>query len=232
VSIPDTIVPPVPGLRDPRGAGTIESMWGAFGAAVYDLVQAGPDRGELGRRRRALLAPATGRVLEVGVGTGRALNAYPPGVRVIAIDPEPAMLHRARPRARTAAAHVTLLRASGDRLPVADASVEEVVLSMVLCTVPDPAAVLAEVNRVLVPGGRVRFYEHVKDLDPAIAARQHRIRPIWSVLGGGCQLDRDALAAITGAGFVLGEHERRDFPGAPPFIRSHVSGWARKPPAD
>lgn len=210
-------------------SGSIGRMWGGFGAAVYDLVQAGPDRGELGRRRRALLSPSSGRVVEIGVGTGRALGAYPPGTRVVGVEPDRAMLRRAVPRAAAASATVALVQATGDRLPLPEESVDEVVLSMVLCTVPYPGAVLAEAARVLVAGGVLRFYEHVQDPDPGIAARQRRLRPLWSVVGGGCQLDRDALAAISRAGFLLGEHERRNFPGAPAFIRSHVSGWALKP---
>ena len=204
-------------------------MWGGLGAAVYDLVQAGPDRGELGRRRRALLAGTTGRVLEIGVGTGRALGAYPGGARVVGVDPDPAMLARAARRARACAADVALVRASGAALPLPDAGVDEVVLSMVLCTAPDPPALLAEAARVLTPDGHLRFYEHVGDPDPAIAARQERLHPLWSRLAGGCDLRRDALGAITTAGFTLGEHQRRAFPGAPSFIRSHVSGWASPP---
>ena len=161
--------------------------------------------------RRRASAGLTGTVVEVGAGEGSSFACYPTTVdRIVAVEPDPYLRGRAAARAERP---VRVVGGVADALPVADASVDAVVFSLVLCTV-DVTGALAEARRVLRPAGQVRFLEHVVDPEPGRRRRwQHRLdATVWPRLGGGCRLTRDPVAAITTAGFTVTGAERVDFP--------------------
>jgi len=124
------------------------------------------DRAGFAARRRRLLADAEGAVVEIGAGTGLSFRHYPAGIEVVATEPDPHMLKAARKAARKAKVKLTLQQAPAEALPLGDGSVDTVVSILVLCSVPDQAAALAEANRVLKPGGRLLLLEHVRAADP------------------------------------------------------------------
>jgi SAM-dependent methyltransferase len=184
--------------------------------------------GGFGERRDRLLANAEGRVVEIGAGNGLNFSHYPDGVEVVATEPDPHMLKRAQKAARRATVKISLQRAPADALPMPDASVDTVVSTLVLCTVPDQAAALAEAKRVLRPGGKLLFLEHVRSDDPKIAEIQDRREPMQMRLGAGCHPNRDTLAAIVAAGFEPEAVKHPTFPGMK-ITRPGLSGVARKP---
>lgn len=148
--------------------------------------------------RRELVAGLHGRVLEVGCGNGLNLAYYPPTVRaVVAVEPDAYLRRRASQVA--APVPVTVLAGSAEQLrQVVEGPFDAVVFSLVLCSVGDPAAVLAETTKVLRPGATARFYEHVISDDPRLARWQRRASPWWRHVAGGCRPDRDLLAAVAG----------------------------------
>jgi ubiquinone/menaquinone biosynthesis C-methylase UbiE len=173
-------------------------------ARFFDRV-AGKDeeRGQAALRRE-LLHGLSGRVLEVGAGNGLNFPHYPASVTaVVAVEPEPYLRERAAEAARSAPVAIRLEEGMADRLIAADASFDAVVVSGVLCSVPDQEAALMEIRRVLRPGGELRFYEHVRSRSAVFAAWQHAADLLWSRLMGGCHCDRETLAAIRAAGFTV-----------------------------
>lgn len=180
----------------------------SLSGSAYDVVLAPIEALGLRAERARVVAPARGRVLEVGAGTGLTLGHYPPAVTsVVACEPDPAM--RARLAARAAAAPVPVT-VSGDGVPPVaepDHSFDTIVCVLVLCTVADPAATLGELRRLLAPGGSVLFLEHV--IGRGAAARfQRAASPAWARVAGGCRLDRDTIGAMREAGFVITDLER------------------------
>jgi ubiquinone/menaquinone biosynthesis C-methylase UbiE len=164
------------------------------------------------RERTELLAGLRGRVLEVGAGDGRNFSYYPTGVtEVLAIEPEPYLRDLASTAAERAPVPVTVTDGVAEKVPRDDATFDAVVTSLVLCSVPDQQTALAELRRVLVPGGELRFFEHV------VAERSKLGRTlqsglddtgIWPHLGAGCHLARDTVAAIAAAGFTVEQLRR------------------------
>ncbi len=159
--------------------------------------------------RRALVAEARGRVLEIGIGSGPNLPLYDPGrvETVVGIDPSAVLLRLARRRGAKRPFPVWLLRATAERLPFADASMDSVVSSWTLCSIPDLDAALAEIRRVLRPGGRFLFVEHGLAREPVVARWQRRLTPLWRRLAGGCHLDRSVAERLAAAGFRTAELE-------------------------
>ncbi len=177
------------------------------------------------RDRKATVADLTGRVVEVGAGSGTNLPLYGAGAEVVAVEPEPYLRERAAEAAAGSAATVTVVGGTADALPVADGWADAAVACLVLCTVPDQVAALAELRRVLKPGGVLRFYEHV-DAEGAVGRRVLRgLDHAWPHLAGGCHVTRDTVAAIRAAGFEVGE-VRRFTVGAGPLGLPHVLGSA------
>lgn len=156
--------------------------------------------------RRALVPAARGRVLEVGVGSGMNLPLYGQGVsEVVGLDPSQELLDMAGRRAAEAVVPVSLVRGSASEIAVGDASVDTVVMTWTLCTIPDPLAALREMRRVLKPGGALLFVEHGLSPDPGVARWQHRLTPAWRRFTGGCHLDRKIDDLVRTAGFALPE---------------------------
>jgi ubiquinone/menaquinone biosynthesis C-methylase UbiE len=185
------------------------------------------DRGESAARRRRLLADAEGVVVEIGAGTGLNFPHYPAGLEVAATEPDPHMLKAARKAASRAKAKVTVLRAAAEALPLPSRSADVVVSTLVLCSVPDQAAALAEANRVLKPGGRLLLLEHVRASDPALARKQDRRERTQVRFAGGCHPNRDTLRAVVAAGFDARAVEDVTLPGMR-ITRPGIAGAARK----
>jgi ubiquinone/menaquinone biosynthesis C-methylase UbiE len=199
-------------------------------ARVYARLSAGMEP-EVADNRRRLLAGLAGRVIEVGAGNGLNFRHYPSTVeRLVAVEPEPYLRALAVEAARQAPVPVELLDGTADSLPV-EPGFDAGVASLVLCSVPDQGDALAELYRVIRPGGELRFYEHVLAPEPGLARVQRLVDPVWQVIGGGCHSARDTLAAIAAAGFVIDRAERFRFPdNQVPFITApHVLGTAHRP---
>jgi ubiquinone/menaquinone biosynthesis C-methylase UbiE len=177
-------------------------------ARFYTHVLARNEPAEMRAYRDELLAGLSGRVVEVGAGSGANFPHYPPEVtEVVAVEPEAYLREQAMTAAPRASARVTVLDGVADALPLEDASCDAAVACLVLCTVPDQATALAELQRVLKPGGELRFYEHVRGATPRMTRWQHVAdRTFWPHLFGGCHTARDTVGAIEAAGFALERH--------------------------
>lgn len=200
---------------------------------VYDRMMAKTEAACLADWRAGVLADLDGEVLEIGAGTGHNLAHYTGAVaRLVLSEPDPAM--RVRLERRLAvdgvrAPLVEVLDAAADRLPFADASFDAVVSTLVLCSVPDQPATLAEIRRVLRPGGRLAYIEHVAATDrPDRERLQRRIEPVWRLFAGGCRLTRATGDAIVAAGFEPGAVTRESMRRTVPWVRPSVRGVARR----
>ena len=181
--------------------------------------------------RRKLLEGMSGRVIEVGAGNGLNFPHYPPEVtEVLAVEPEPYLREKAGEAAVRAPVPVRVVDGLADSLPAGDGEFDAAVASLVLCSVPDQATALAELRRVLRPGGELRFYEHVRAEDSKAARGQDRTDRLWPRFSGGCHPNRDTPGSIAAAGFEIERCERFTFR---PFfllkaIEPHVIGVARR----
>jgi ubiquinone/menaquinone biosynthesis C-methylase UbiE len=186
------------------------------------------DRAGFATHRQRLLAHAEGTVVEIGAGTGLNFRHYSAGLEVVSTEPDPHMLKAARRATRRARARLTLRQALAASLPLPDASADTVVSTLVLCSVPDQSAVLAEVKRVLRPGGKLLLLEHVRATDPALARQQDRREHTQVRFAGGCHPNRDTLGALVAAGFDTEAVDQVALPGMS-ITRPGISGVARKP---
>lgn len=201
---------------------------GRLTAALYDRALREPQEAGLAAKRARLLAQAHGATLEVGAGTGLNLEHYPDAVTSLTLlEPGPHMAARLRERTRHRAGdEIEVVTAGAEALPLADASYDTAVVTLVLCTVPDPAAALTEIARVLRPGGRLLFLEHVRAQDPVVARRQDRVTPVWRFCADGCHPNRDTLATLHASPLTVEAVAHERTPKAPTWVRPLIVGSA------
>ena len=199
-------------------------------AAAYDRFMRGSEEACLAQWRAELLRDLSGAVLEVGAGTGVTLPHYPRSIaRLVLCEPDAHMQRKLKKKADAALRNIEISDASLDSLPFKAGEFDAVVCSLVLCSVPDQRAALAEIARVLKPGGRLVFLEHVAaDGRPARLKWQRRIEPVWKRLMGNCHLTRRTEAAIAAAGFEIERIQRESIRKALPIVRPSIHGIARK----
>ncbi len=204
-----------------------DATWGRGFSALYDRFIAVSEDAGLREMRRQTLAAASGRTIDIGSGTGANLGLFPDGVtELVFAEPGPHMIRRLRPKVQEAGLTAEVVEAPAERLPFEDSSFDTAVFTLVLCTVPDPAAALAEVARVLRPGGRMLFVEHVRAQDPGAARWQDRLEKPWRFFADGCHCNRDTVAAIEASPLRVEEVSEAELPKAAPIVRPLVLGSA------
>jgi len=168
--------------------------------------------------RERVIGAAEGRVLEIGVGSGLNLPFYRPPVReVLALEPAPRLVTMARSASRGASIPVSFLEASAEAIPLEDHCVDTIVTTWTLCSIPRAAAALADMRRVLRPGGKLLFVEHGLAPDEGVRRWQDLMTPAWRCISGGCHLNRPIRSMIEGAGFRIDRIETGYMPGPKPM---------------
>lgn len=203
-------------------------------ARVYQWTSAKAEEAGQAEHRREMLAGLRGRVLELGAGNGLNFEHYPSAVsEVVAVEPEAYLRERGTQAAGQAPVPVQVVDGLAGRLPFEDASFDAGVASLVLCTVPDVDGALAELRRVIRPGGELRFYEHVLAREPKLARVQRALTRsgAWPLVAGGCHADRDTAAAIERAGFEIESCRRFRFVATPLVAPAapRIVGIAKRP---
>ncbi len=167
-------------------------------------------------RQRAKVVPlASGEVLEIGIGSGLNLSFYDPKRvrKVWGLDPNPEVTRIARERARALDLDTEIIGLPGEEIPLGDHSVDSIVITYTLCTIPDPAAALVQMRRVLRQDGKLFFCEHGAAPDPSVRRWQDRVDPIWRRIAGGCHLNRDVPRLLEAGGFRIDQIETMYLPG-------------------
>jgi SAM-dependent methyltransferase len=240
-----------------------DATWGRLFASFYDRALKASEENGLGEMRRALLAQARGRVVEIGAGTGVNLDLYGAGTEDLTlIEPDPHMGAKLRDRlaersddgpASSPAARATdiagsppgavdvptaaspggsvppparLVTAPAEAIPFDDDTFDTAVATLVLCTVPDPVVAISELARVLKPGGRLLFIEHVRADDPGAARRQDRLEKPWRFMADGCHCNRDTEATLAASAFRIESIDQGTLPKAMPIVRPLIRGTA------
>jgi ubiquinone/menaquinone biosynthesis C-methylase UbiE len=207
-----------------------DATWGRGFAALYDRGLKATEEAGLREMRREALAEAEGRTIDLGAGTGANLGLYPERVTELTLaEPDPHMLSQLRSKVFEHRGGVEVVEASAEELPFEADSFDTAVFTLVLCTVPNPAAALEEAARVLRPGGRLLFVEHVRSEDPGLARWQDRLEKPWRFLADGCHCNRDTVANIESSRFTLERVEHDRLPKTLPLIRPLVQGRATLP---
>ena len=202
---------------------------GRIFAAVYDRMLASTEEAGLREQRARLVGRAQGVVVEIGAGTGLNFEHYDRSAveRLVLCEPDPHMARKLRERVGKGA---DVIEAPAERLPLEDGIADTVVGTLVLCTVDDPETALAEVARVLKPGGRLLAFEHVRSDDPGRAKWQDRLERPWGWFGAGCHPNRDTLATLQASPLRVVESEDTRLPKAPPVVRPALVAVAERPP--
>jgi ubiquinone/menaquinone biosynthesis C-methylase UbiE len=217
---------PVATPREPAHD-ALTRAWGRAFAWFYEPLMQATEKGGNADRRRALLAGATGTVVELGAGTGLNLPHYQPHVELVLTEPEAPMVRRLHDRVVAEGRAARVLQAPAEDLPLPDGCADTVVATLVLCTVNDVRAALAEARRVLRPGGRLLFIEHVAAPEGTRLRRwQDRLQRPWRRLAHGCATNRDTETALRNAGFTIDSIERGDME-AELLLRPLIWGAAR-----
>lgn len=195
--------------------------------AVLDFAMSQPP---IMKQREKVVPRARGRVLEIGLGSGLNLGFYDPEKVevVLGLEPSPELTERASVRAADAAVPLEMVGLVGEDVPLPDASVDTVLVTYTLCTIPGVEQALAEMRRVLRPAGELIFSEHGRAPDAGVSKWQQRIEPLWKRLAGGCHLTRDVPALLRGAGFELRDLDQLYLPG--PRIAT-FNTWGTATPA-
>ncbi|MDQ6711732.1 MAG: class I SAM-dependent methyltransferase [Candidatus Dormibacteraeota bacterium] len=205
----------------------MKSPYGLVFAALYDAVFLRAERSGLRAMRQDLLSQCTGSVLEIGAGTGLNIRHYDAGLaRLVLTEPEAHMAAKLRAAVTRAGSAADVIEAPAESLPFPDATFDTVVSTLVLCTVPSPDAVVREVKRVLKPGGRFLFIEHVRSDSRRLAGWQDRLSKPWSLFACGCQCNRNTLETIQ-RGFAIEQVSRDRLIGLTSLVRPLVRGQAR-----
>jgi len=180
------------------------------------------------KQREKVVPLARGTVLEIGIGTGLNLPYYDAGKvqRVIGLDPSEASWKLARARAAGLGFAVDFIGLPGEEIPLDDASVDTVLVTFALCTIPDPVSALRGMARVLRPGGNLVFCEHGKAPDARVRTWQDRINPIWRRIAGGCHLNRDIPSLLDAGGFAIADLQTGYLPSTPRFAGFNYWGSA------
>lgn len=203
-----------------------DATWGRAFAALYDRGLKATEENGLREMRREILSGASGRTIDLGAGTGVNLDLFPQAVsELVMAEPDPHMLKQLRAKA-AGRGEVEISGASAQELPFADDSFDTAVFTLVLCTVPDPEAALRETARVLKPGGKLLFIEHVRADEAGLARWQDRLEKPWRFLADGCHCNRNTVALIEASPLKLEQVEQGQLPKAPPIVRPLVSGSA------
>jgi len=206
----------------PRSIGLRNSIF----AATYDRLSRKSEEAGLRALRQSLLAGATGSVLEIGAGTGANLGLYDDSIdRLVLTEPESPMLRRLLKAAHERMPRAQVVQSPAEHLPFEDASFDTVVSTLVLCGVDDQVQALQEAHRVLKPGGRLLFLEHVRSDEPGVARFQDRMNRLHRFVAG-CDCNRPTLATIEAEGFTVSRLERTELPKAPKFVRPLIVGSA------
>ncbi len=195
----------------------------AFG---YDFLAASAERGAYREYREFVAGQARGRILEIGAGTGANLPYYPADADLTLSDPNPFMLERLERKAAEQGISVRTDHNAGEELPYDDGSFDTVVGTLVMCSVGDPGKSIAEIARVLKPGGEFRFMEHVRGEGLVRERFQDLMTPVWRAIGDGCHPNRSTVPTIRQAGLEIAETQPFSFGPYP--IRPHIAGVARK----
>jgi ubiquinone/menaquinone biosynthesis C-methylase UbiE len=207
-----------------------DATWGRAFASLYDRGLKETEEAGLREMRRELLAEASGRTIDLGAGTGANIGLFPDAVtELVFAEPGPHMAKKLRAHLAEIGSDAMMVEAPAERLPIADSSFDTAVFTLVLCTVPDPVAALAEVARVLRPGGRLLFIEHVRAEDPGLARWQDRFERPWRFLADGCHCNRDTVATIEASPLQVDAVTHDRVPKAPPIVRPLVRGSAVAP---
>jgi ubiquinone/menaquinone biosynthesis C-methylase UbiE len=206
-----------------------------FFAAIYDRLMAGTEDAGLRDMRAEVVGSARGDTLEVGAGTGANLDHYGDEVTALTMaEPDPFMTKRLRARIDSGGRQsrdVRVVEASAEDLPFPDDSFDTVVGTLVLCSVDDPSRASAEIARVLRPGGRLLYLEHVRSDEAKVARWQDRLERPWGWVAAGCHPNRPTGETLAQAGFALEEQERDELPKSPPFVRPLIRGTAVRGPS-
>jgi ubiquinone/menaquinone biosynthesis C-methylase UbiE len=224
-----------------------DATWGRAFARFYDRALKATEENGLRAMRTELLAEARGRVIEIGAGTGVNVELYGEIEDLTLVEPDPHMAARLRERlkageggavasgtspaadeatAATLPAPKHLIEAPAESLPFADDTFDTAVATLVLCTIPDPVAAIAELARVLKPGGRLLFIEHVRSEDPERARWQDRLEKPWRFIADGCHCNRDTEANLRASAFAVESVEHGKMPKAMPIVRPLIRGTA------
>lgn len=181
------------------------------------------------KQRQKVVPAAEGVVLELGFGAGLNLPHYNASKvrKLYALEPSPGMVKRARKRVRSASFEVEILPETAETLSLAPASVDTVLVTYSLCTIPGAVVALQSARRALKPNGRLLFCEHGLSPDPGVRRWQNRIEPVWKVIGGGCHLSRDIPALIAAAGFRIEQLDTMYLPKSPKWAGYNYWGAAR-----
>ena len=204
------------------------NAWEYVSSALYDPLLWLGERGGMAKRRGDLLRHASGRVLELGAGTGLNLNHYPEGLEDLVLsEPVAPMVSRLERRARRSGRSCQVVAAGAESLPFEDDSFDTVVSTLVLCTVDDPRSVIDEVSRVLRPGGKLLFLEHVRSESPRLARWQDRLQRPWHAFAAGCHANRPTVQLLRESPLDVDVVEHESWSWMPALVHPLAIGEAR-----